>query len=108
MTPEELRDQICKKYSIKHVESEAIMEDNNFYSMDGINEQGTFYIAARLSDGHIRREAIDNFEGIELLTKDGKKGVISELRAEGASWRDIFFETMNNPHLPKKTIKDFD
>lgn len=108
MTPEELRSKICERYAIQYIESEAIFQDKNFYSMDGINEQGLFYIAARLSDGHIRREAINNFEGIELLTEDGKYGTIPELRKTGASWQDIFFIANQQTHLAEKIQTDFD
>lgn len=104
----DLRKQIREGYGIACIESETIMLDNDFYSLDGINDSSLIYVAARVSDGKILRHVISDFEGV-ILTSSNPRGVgtIAQLRALGVDWHDIFVEADCHSTPNTRTVEDF-
>ena len=108
MEIDELREQIRVKYEFSHVVSEAMMLDDDFYSVDGINDSSIIYVAARISEGKILRHAIYDFCGVILTSSNPPAvGTISELRALGVSWQEIFAEASCWGAPRARTVEDF-
>lgn len=105
----ELRDKIVEQYGIEHVYGDCKSEERDFYSMDGINEKATFYIAGRISDGKITKEVISDISEIKLFSIDGlDMGTASELRERGRSWSEIFIAVQENVFDIPYTTRNFE
>lgn len=79
----------------------CVVPEDDFFSMDGMNERGTYYVVARLSDGMVTRVVYEDFRNVWLPTvkfdfeEDANYrevgGTLPELLAQGESPRRLFF-----------------
>lgn len=87
---EELRKRVVGKFCLDYVHYDELMTKRDFYSLDGMNSEGTVYVALRVSSEEILGVVQTPFSQLEV---NGDKGSISELRKQGHSWEELFTST---------------
>ena len=90
MDEEEVKQRVCERFGIRHIYGDCPIHDEGILTLDGINERGTRYVVARLSDGRVERDVFEDYTGVKILPiTNGLSGTIPELRERGMSWQEI-------------------